>query len=254
MLNTNLLIKSAGRYGLSIALLLTIWHMVTVVFQVPPYVLPAPWEVVKTLSSEWPMFMHHAGVTLGNTFVGGVLGIGLGMLTGLLIAYSRTLRWIVEPYLVIFQSFPKEALIPVIVVWLGFGNEPKIVNAALLSFFPMAVFTANALLDTRSEYLELMRNWGGNKWQEFLYCRLPAGLQAIVGGLKITVPLALIGAVLGEFMGGNEGLGYIIVSSGASFRLDRSFAALIILSGAGIFALAAIRTLQDIVLKHYKQE
>jgi len=254
MLTSSLLLKSIVRYGLSIVLLLVVWHMVTVVFHVPPYVLPTPWGVIKTLSSEWSMFMHHASVTLGNTSVGGLLGIGFGVLTGLLIAYSRTLRWIVEPYLVIFQSFPKEALIPVIVVWLGFGNEPKIVNAALLSFFPMAVFTANALLDTRSEYLELMRNWGGNKWQEFLYCRLPAGLQAIVGGLKITVPLALIGAVLGEFMGGNEGLGYIIVSSGASFRLDRSFAALIILSGAGVFALAVIRAAQDILLKHYKQE
>lgn len=248
------LLKSIVKYGVSIVLLLAVWHMVTVIFHVPPYVLPAPRAVVETLVTEWPMFQRHATVTLGNAVIGGLLGIGSGTLTGLSIAYSRTLRWIIEPYLVIFQSFPKEALIPVIVVWLGFGDSPKIVNAALLSFFPMAVFTANALLDTRSEYLELMRNWGADKWQEFVFCRLPAGLQTIVGGLKITVPLALIGAVLGEFMGGNEGLGYLIVSSGANFRLDRSFAALIILSAVGILALAMIRTIQDVVLKRYKQE
>ena len=186
--------------------------------------------------------------------VGAGIGISLGITVGLIIAYSRILLWLFEPYLVIFQSFPREALIPVIVVWLGFGHAPKIFNSAVLSFFPMAVITMNGLLDTRTEYLELVRNWGMSKWEEFIYCRLPYAIQSIVGGLKIAVPLGLIGAVLGEFMGGSEGLGHVIVSSGANYRMDRSFASLIILSLIGITSLGSVRFLQDIILKKFKQE
>jgi ABC-type nitrate/sulfonate/bicarbonate transport system permease component len=110
------------------------------------------------------------------------------------------------------------------------------------------------MLDTRAEYLELVRNWGADKSEEFLHCRLPFALQQIAGGLKISVPLSLIGAVLGEFMGGSEGLGYVIVSSGANYRLDRSFASLVILSLIGIASLAFVRFLQEIVLRKFKQE
>lgn len=246
--------KNIARYTVSVLVLIAIWQMLVFVLQMPEYVLPAPWKVIATLVSEYDAYAHDAGATLINMGVGGLIGITFGVLVGLFIAYSRTLRWLAEPYLVIFQSFPREALIPVIVVWLGFGHGPKIVNAALLSFFPMAVITMTGLLDTRGEYLELVRNWGASKWQEFIHCRLPYAIYPIAGGLKITVPLALIGAVLGEFMGGNEGLGHVIVSSGANFRLDRSFAALIVLSAIGIISLACVRFIQDVLLDRFKQE
>lgn len=246
--------KNIIRYMLSITFLLGLWQVVVVLSHVPEYVLPSPITVINTLFEESDSYFHHARMTLFNMGIGGGIGISLGLIIGFAIAYSRTLMWVAEPYLVIFQSFPREALIPVIVVWLGFGHGPKIVNAALLSFFPMAIITMTSLFETRSEYLELFRNWGGTKWQEFIYCRLPFAVQPIVAGLKISVPLALIGAVLGEFMGGNEGLGHVIVSSGVNFRIDRSFASLMVLSMIGMISLAIIRFLQDIVLKRFKQE
>ena len=244
----------AFRYLLSIIILLLGWQTTVTLLGIPHYVLPSPVRVFSTLVEESGMYSAHARVTLENMLAGAAIGIGLGVAVGFLIAYSRTLLWLCEPYLVIFQSFPREALIPVIVVWLGFGSGPKVVNAALLSFFPIALVTINNLLDTRAEYLELVRSWGASKRQEFLYCRLPYALQSIVGGLKISLPLALIGAVLGEFMGGNEGLGHVIVSSGANFRLDRSFAALVVLAGIGMITLAAVRLLQDRVFARFKQE
>lgn len=248
--------ESAGRYILSIALLVAAWWGLVYFFNLPSYVLPDPWRVLQTLFSkeDLALFWDHGGFTLMNTLVGAFIGICLGILSGSAMACSKWVRWIFEPYMVIFQSFPREALIPVIVVWLGFGAGPKIVNAALLSFFPMALITMTSLVDTRREYIELVRNWGATRWEEFWFCRFPAAIHPIAGGLKIALPLALIGAVLGEFMGGNEGLGHLIVSSGASFRMDRSFAALVVLACFGVVMLMVVRTLQDLVLRRYLQE
>ena len=243
-----------GRYAGSILLLLFVWEGVVFGFSLPVYILPGPVLVLQTLFKEFSLFYGHALFTLTNAVVGAIIGIGMGMLAGFAMAYSRTIQWIAEPYMVIFQSFPREALIPVIVVWLGFGAGPKIVNAALLSFFPMALITMTSLSDTQSGYIELLRSWGASRWEEFRYCRFPAAVHAIAGALKITFPLALIGAVLGEFMGGNKGLGHLIVSSGVSLRMDRSFAALVILAAFGILTLAAIRALQDVALRRYLQE
>jgi ABC-type nitrate/sulfonate/bicarbonate transport system permease component len=245
---------SALRYLISILLLLIAWDLLIRISGLPPYVLPSPATVFVTLTKEFRWFAGHAISTLTNVAVGGTIGIGSGIAIGTTIAYSRMLRWLAEPYLVIFQSFPREALIPVIVIWFGFGATPKIANSALLSFFPMALITINALLDTRAEYLELVRNLGATKLQEFLYCRLPSAAYSITGGLKIAVPLALIGGVLGEFMGGNVGLGHVIISAGASFRMDRSFAAIVLLATIGMGVLACIRFFQETALRRFKQE
>lgn len=247
-------LKNTIRYFVSITVLLILWQLLIQIFEIPKYVMPAPTQVIVTLFQEYQSFFFHTKATLYNMSLGGGIGITLGILVGLIIAYSGTLRWLIEPYLIIFQSFPREALIPVIVVWLGFGHAPKIFNAAVLSFFPMAVITMNSLLDTRAEYLELVRNWGVSRWEEFIHCRLPCAVQPIIGGLKISIPLGLIGAVLGEFMGGSEGLGHVIVSSGANYRMDRSFASLVILSLIGTISLASVHFLQDVILKKFKQE
>ena len=249
-----MIIKNIIRYLVSIALLVILWQVMILIFNIPQYILPAPGQVIVTLFQEHQSFLFHTKATLLNVGVGGGIGITLGILLGIMIAYSRTLLWLIEPYLIIFQSFPREALIPVLVVWLGFGHAPKMFNSALLSFFPMAIITMNSLLDTRTEYLELVRNWGVSKWEEFIYCRLPYAIQSIISGLKIALPLSLIGAVLGEFMGGSEGLGHVIVSSGANYRMDRSFASLVVLSIIGITFLGSVNLLQDVILKKFKQE
>tara|TARA_B100000315_G_scaffold250669_1_gene283875 strand:- start:779 stop:1528 length:750 start_codon:yes stop_codon:yes gene_type:complete len=246
--------KNIIRYSISIATIVGIWKFIIFIFTVPDFILPAPSQVMTVLFTEKNLFLDHTKATIIH--MGGGIGIGitLGILTGFAIAYSRTLLWLIEPYLIIFQSFPREALIPIIVVWLGFGHAPKIFNSAILSFFPMALITLNSLKDTRSEYIEIIKIWGAPKLKEYFYCRLPNAIYTIVGGLKITIPLGLIGAVLGEFMGGNEGLGHVIISSGANYRMDRSFASLVILSLIGLISLSLVRYLQDVVLKKYKQE
>jgi ABC-type nitrate/sulfonate/bicarbonate transport system permease component len=240
------------RYAISISLLITLWTFAA--HFLPGYLLPRPSIVLHTLWHERPSFVSATEYTLTNALSGAAIGISLGILTGLCIAYSKMLRWVVEPYLIIFQSFPRESLFPLLIVWLGFGSATKIVNAALLSFFPIAVMTLNGLLDVREDYLTLIRGWGANRMQEFLWCRLPAVIPTLVSAVKVALPLALIGAVLGEFMGANRGLGYLIISSGSEFRVDRLFGAIVILALIGSATLVGVQFIQSCFLTRFNQE
>jgi NitT/TauT family transport system permease protein len=245
--------RVVAQYAGSLILLLAVWKGLIALFHMPAYLLPPPERVFQTLSGETRAFSSAALYTLKNCLIGGAAGILCGMLIGGFVAYSRTLRWIVEPYLIVFQSFPREALFPLFLVWLGFGAATKMVSASLLSFFPVAVLTLNGLLDVRRDYVELIRGWGATRAQEFLYCRLPAVVPTLVSAVKVGLPLALIGSVLGEFIGGNHGLGYIIVSSGSAFRTDRIFAALVFLASIGLLMLVSIQLIERLLLKRFYQ-
>jgi len=246
--------RVVARYVVSLALLVVAWKVLVGSLGLPPYLLPPPERVFRTLGNESRLFSAAAIYTLKNCLVGGVIGVLCGMLVGGFVAYSKPLRWIVEPYLVVFQSFPRESLFPLLVVWLGFGAATKIVSASLLSFFPVAIITLNGLLDVRSDYLELIRGWGATRTQEFLHCRLPAVVPTLVSAVKVGFPLALIGAVLGEFMGGSSGLGYVIISSGSAFRTDRIFAALVFLIAIGLLMLISVQIMERSILKRFYQE
>jgi NitT/TauT family transport system permease protein len=246
--------RVVAQYAGSLILLLAAWKGSIVLFHLPAYLLPPPERVFQTLSGETRAFSTAALYTLHNCLIGGAAGILCGMLIGGLVAYSRALRWIIEPYLIVFQSFPREALFPLFVVWLGFGAATKMVSASLLSFFPVAVLTLNGLLDVRRDYVELIRGWGATRAQEFLYCRLPAVVPTLVSAVKVGLPLALIGSVLGEFIGGNHGLGYIIMSSGSAFRTDRIFAALVFLAAMGLLLLTSIQLIERLLLKRFYQQ
>jgi NitT/TauT family transport system permease protein len=246
--------RVVAQYGASLVLLLVVWKTLTGWLHLPVYLLPPPEQVFQTLSRETQVFSRAALYTIQNCLIGGAAGILCGMLIGGFVAYSRTLRWIIEPYLIVFQSFPRESLFPLFVVWLGFGAATKVVSASLLSFFPVAVLTLNGLLNVRSDYLELIRGWGATRAQEFLYCRLPAVVPMLVSAVKVGFPLALIGSVLGEFIGGNHGLGYIIVSSGSTFRTDRIFAALVYLAFIGLLLLVSIQVIERLFLKRFYRQ
>lgn len=250
----NGLAKTVARYLASLLLLVAAWEVFVRALNIPPYILPLPEKILSTLWQEQQFFVNAAQFTFTNMILGAALGITAGVITGAVVAYSKTLRWLVEPYLIIFQSFPRESLFPLLIVWLGFGMATKVVNAGLLSFFPMAVITLNGLLDVRHDYVDLIRSWGASRSEEFLYCRLPAVVPTLVSAIKVCLPLALIGAVLGEFMGGNSGLGYIIISSSSASRTDRIFAAVVILAATGLLMLAAIQLTQRMFLERYNQE
>lgn len=246
--------SSIVRYTVSIGVLLAIWAAATRLFELPPYLLPDPAAVFSTLVTERGVLGLAAASTLRNALIGGIGGILIGVTIGCSASMFRPVRWIVEPYLGLAQSFPRESLFPLFVVWLGFGALPKMLSSGLLACFPMAVITLDALSSTRGDYLLLLSSWKASRWQTFLHCRLPAAIPAMIGGLKVCLPLALIGAVLGEFLGGSEGLGYIIVSSGSAFRVDRIFAAIVVLAAAGSGLVALVEVVRATAARRFYLE
>ena len=243
--------KVIFQYAFSIILFGFSWHILVELSSVPSFILPSPVKVIATLLQDTAFFVPASIYTIKNALIGGLAGITLGIIVAICLAASMRARWILEPILVLFQSFPKETLFFLFIIWFGVGVWPKLVNSFILSFFPVTVLILNALINVDKSYIMLIRSLSTSKMDEFLKCRLPYIIPQIATVFKIALPLSLIGAVLGEFLGGAEGLGYVINSSGAQARTDRIFAAIFILGMFGIGYLGLIQATERLLLKRF---
>lgn len=211
-------------------LIVGLWWLGTVALAVPDYLVPGPQVVLSTVVELWPYLLQHSGVTLAESVFGFGLSIAVGVPVALLIARSKTLEQMLYPLLVAVNAIPKVAIAPILVVWMGFGQAPKVVMAALLCMFPIVLATVAGLRSTPSELVELSRSLDAGEAQEFARVRLRWALPQIFTGLKTAITLAVIGAVIGEFVGSSSGLGYVIIQSGASADTALAFAAIALLS------------------------
>lgn len=231
---------------LGLVVLVAGWWLATVLFAIPEVVLPPPQNVLAA-------FLVLPGYLLRQTWattVATVLGFGLSVLSGVLIgvaiASSRTLDRMFSPLLVAFNAVPKIALAPLLIVWLGFGLQPVLVMVFMVCFFPIVLATATGLTTTPADLAELVRSLDATRRQAFLKVRLPAALPQIFVGLKVAMPLAVIGAVIGEFQGGKEGLGTAIVQTSGQGDSATAFAAIVLLAVVSIllyYALVAVERL-----------
>jgi NitT/TauT family transport system permease protein len=225
------------RYGLPILTLVVsviVWEVVVRSLSLPKFLLPAPSAVYQeTLNraSELPL---HTWVTLYETLLGFVLAVGIGVVLALLITYSPVLQHTIFPLLVVTQAVPKVALAPLLLLWLGYGDAPKVLVAFLVSFFPVVVNVAAGLKAVEPEVIDLSRSLSASEWQTFRKVRFPSALPYFFSGLKVAITLSLIGAVIGEFVGADQGLGYMIVVSSAHVNTSMAFGAIFILSVMGI--------------------
>src|SRR5689334_15169783 len=178
---------------LLIALLIVLWQLAIWIFRIPPYLIPAPLEVVKQLINEWPKLWRETLVTTYATLGGFGLSILFGIPMALMIAYSRTVESFVYPLLVFSQSVPKVAIAPLFVVWFGFGIIPKIIAAFLLGFFPVVVSTVVGFKSVERDMLDLAKSMKATRLQVFLRISLPQALPSIFAGLKVSVTLSVVG-------------------------------------------------------------
>ena len=234
----------ALRPGWLIVILIVLWDLGIRVFKIPPYLVPNPLSVVKTLFSEWPMLMREALPTLYATLGGFALSALIGVPIAMWIAYSRLVESFVYPLLVFSQSIPKVAIAPLFVVWFGFGVVPKVIAAFLLGFFPVVVSTVQGFKSVEPDVIDLARSMGASPFKIFLKFRLPQALPSIFSGLKVSVTLAVVGAVVGEFVGSNSGLGYVLQKANGTFDLPLMFAALTILSTIGVLLFLVIERVE----------
>ena len=231
-----------------IVVLIIGWDLCIRLFKIPPYLIPTPWQVVQQLFKEWPMLWRESLPTLYATLGGFVLSALVGVPIAMWIAYSRLVESFVYPLLVFSQSVPKVAIAPLFVVWFGFGVIPKVIAAFLLGFFPVIVATVQGFKSIESDVIDLARSMGASPLKVFIKFRLPQAMPAIFSGLKVSVTLAVVGAVVGEFVGSNSGLGYVLQKANGTFDLPLMFAALVILSMIGVLLFLVLELIERWVL------
>jgi NitT/TauT family transport system permease protein len=224
----------AAKIVLSLIAFLVFWQLACYAFKVPGYLLPAPSDIGVRLYEKRGLYFGHSEITFYETVGGFLLAVIGGCIAAALIVVVPTLRDVIMPLLLIAQIVPKVAIAPVLLIWFGYGITPKILIAFLVAFFPIVVNTAQGLASVERELLELAQSLEANRWQVFWKFRVPSALPDIFSGMKIAVTLAVIGAVIGEFVGGNRGLGYLIIIANQELDTPLAFAAVFILSLGGI--------------------
>jgi NitT/TauT family transport system permease protein len=230
---------------LSVALLmlvLCLWEAAIFYFEVPKFVLPPPSAIALGLWRGFlsGVFIEHLWVTLFEVLVGFALGCALGFVLGVGIALNRYVAYFLYPYVIMFQSMPKVALAPLIVLWFGLGITSKVVTAALVSFFPLMVNTIAGLASADEDRIALIRSLGGSERQVFTMLRLPSALPFIMAGIEIALALSLIGTVVTEFLGAERGLGMLMQSMNFVMDVAGSFAILLVLAVLGLVLNQAI--------------
>ncbi len=231
---------------ISLSVFLVTWDVLVVVFEAPSYLLPRPLDVGRALWSGYIAQGHywkHMFTTLYEMCVGYVIGCSVAFVLGALVSEFRWFERIVMPYIVALQSTPKVALAPLLIVWFGFGVASKIVLVSLICFFPVFINCFYGFRSAHPDLLRLYRSFMASRLHVFLRVKLPSAAGAIFAGLQIAVVLALIGAIVGEFVSAKEGLGYLIQSSTLSFDVATMFASVATLSVMGILASTFIRWL-----------
>jgi NitT/TauT family transport system permease protein len=220
-------------------LLLALWELGARVSGVATFILPPPSLVAARFAQAWGdgTMMRHLLPTVAEITIGGLIGGLLGLLIGIGLGLSGVARRLASPYLVAAQSTPILALGPLLVLWFGPGALAKIAICALITLFPMAVATLVAVRDADQRLLELGRSIGANRMQSLFWIRLPSARSGIFAGARVAATLAVVGAVVGEWLGGSAGLGILVnLARGSLFDTPLLFAALVQIALLGAFA------------------
>ncbi|HOB29153.1 MAG: ABC transporter permease [Dethiobacteria bacterium] len=210
------------------AALIALWELTCRKLTLPEYLLPAPSQIILALKKNYHLLMKHASATLHAVFAGLLLAVAVAMLLAVAMDRSPPLKKVLYPLLVVSQAIPIFALAPVILIWLGVDLKPKIAVVALVCFFPLAVNIVEGLEQVNPEALELMQVMQAGPWFTFKAVRLPSVLPHFFSGLKISATYSVMGAVIGEWLGGSTGLGVYMTRMMHSYKSSYLFAAVII--------------------------
>jgi len=226
---------------------LVVWEAVVRYFALPAYLLPSVFDVLRQLGIRFGLLMKHSQVTIIETLAGLALGGTVGTVTGVAIVYVRLIRTGLYPLIVGFQAVPKVAVVPLFVIWFGYGLLPKIAMSFLISFFPMVVATIAGLTSVPYSLIEHLKSMNATEWQIFRKLRVPNSLPYLMDGFKISLPLAVIGAIVGEFAASEEGLGAIIMLASSTQDTPLIFAALLVISVISMLMFGLVVLLDRLV-------
>lgn len=231
------------------------WELVVRVFDVPSYILPSfssvavgLWRGLDSSFTARDGYWLHTGVTLAEVLLGFVIGSAIGLFMGVMIAQSRLLEATVRPYVTAFQSLPKVAVAPIIVLWFGYNMSSKVIIVCLLTFFPLLVTSLAGFKSVDNDRIDLLRSLSASPWQIFWKVRFPSAMPYIFAGLDIAIVFAVVGAIVGEFVGAQVGLGVLIMQMNASMDVAGSFSVFVVLSLLGLALSQILRQIERRVL------
>ena len=227
------LVERASPFVL-MAVIALLWELVCRVFEVSEFVFPAPSAIWARLVEFHTVIAAHAWRTFWVTMVGFALAIVVGVLLGFIIGSSRLAYTAMYPLMTAFNALPKAAFVPILVVWFGIGVGPAVLTAFLISFFPFTVNIATGLATLEPELEDVLRVLGAKRWDVLTKIGLPRSMPYFFASLKVAITLAFVGTTVSEMMAANEGIGYMLVSAGASMQMALAFAGLLVV---GVMAM-----------------
>ena len=211
------------------AALLIIWEGAVDIFQIPLYVLPSPTKVAAALIEEADTLAAHGAVTVVEALIGIGISLALAVFLGIVMDCFPLMRQGIYPILVVTQTVPMIVMAPILIIYMGFGIGPKILTVVLMCFFPVAVSFSDGLAQVEEEYVNLVRSYGAGRFMAYRLVKIPASVPALLSGLKVAATYSISGAVVGEWIGSQKGLGYYLLRVKNSYMLDRVFACVVVI-------------------------
>lgn len=210
------------------------WELLVIILKIPVYLLPQPTKILYELIINFEKFLFHTGITMTEAILGYLIGNIIGFLVAVIFAHYRTIKKGFYPYAIALKTTPIIAMAPLLILWFGTGMTSKIVASAIVCFFPILVNTVKGLKAVDENSLDLFKSYSANKWQIFIKLSLPTALPYIFSALKISTGMAVVGAIVGEFVGANKGIGFIILTSTYHLETVTMFAAIIMSALIGV--------------------
>lgn len=209
--------------------LLIVWELVVRIGRIPLYVLPSPSATLRTFAAELPTLLRHSRVTVMEALAGMGIAFGISIVIGIMIDAMPTFRRCIYPILVVTQTIPTIVLAPIFIIYMGFGYAPKILTVVLMCFFPIVVSFSDGLGQLEEGYLNLVKTYGGSRFQIYTIVKIPAAMISLLSGLKVAATYSISGAVVGEWIASQSGLGYYLIRAKNGYMLDKVFACVLMI-------------------------
>lgn len=212
-----------------ILILLLFWEAIVRINEIPLYVLPAPSSVLLAIVTEWQNLLRHGMVTVGEALAGMGISFVVSIVVGILMDRFSTVKRCLYPLLIVTQTVPMIVLAPILIIYMGFGMAPKILTVVLMCFFPIAVSFTDGMANLNKGFENLVTSYGAKGFQVYWLVKLPAAFPSLISGLKVAATYSISGAVVGEWIGSQSGLGYYLLRLKNNYMLDKVFACVLVI-------------------------
>lgn len=232
----------------TVFIIILLWHFAVIFFDIPEYLIPAPLTVGEYIFRKWNFLLSHSWVTTYETLAGFFLSILVGIPLAITLVWSKILDRSIMPILVVSQTFPKVAIAPLLIIWFGLGLLPKVLVSFIIAFFPVVISGVTGMRSVETEMLELIHSMRASSLQIFWKMRLPYALPHLFSGFKVAITFAIVGAVIGEWVGADKGLGYMLLWANANLDTVLLFSILASLTVIGVILYYSVVMVERLII------